>query len=412
MKVAIIGAGLSGLALTHGLRQAGIDAHVFERHDGAADRPASYGIHLNADGLRALHGCLPLENWKSLDAAAIRAPDVLRFQDQRLRPLLTVDLDQQANDDPVTHRRAISRDALREALLLGLDDGGDQAAVHWGREFVDYRQSDGGGMDVRFADGSTVRADLVVGSDGANSRVRALRLPGLDRVDLGIVNIAGRCPLTPSLINKLPPGVIDGSVNNIVPVGPGWMFASIWTAGKARMIVWAWAADRASYPEGVGSWDGTQLRELVAAKIDRWAPGLRAMVDASDPDSVAPVVLRSMPQLPSWAPTNVTVIGDAIHNMTPMAGIGANTALRDADVLRRHLVDRRAVALAARVGNYESEMRTYANTALARSTRNAQNATTSSQAKRTLFRVLLRAAAATPPLTRSMFGPHAVGSRS
>ena len=76
MKVVIIGAGLSGLALTHGLRQAGIDAHVFERHGSAADRPASYGIHLNADGLRALHGCLPQANWKSLDAAAVPAPDV------------------------------------------------------------------------------------------------------------------------------------------------------------------------------------------------------------------------------------------------------------------------------------------------------------------------------------------------
>jgi 2-polyprenyl-6-methoxyphenol hydroxylase-like FAD-dependent oxidoreductase len=136
------------------------------------------------------------------------------------------------------------------------------------------------------------------------------------------------------------------------------------------------------------------------------------MVEASDPASVAPVALRSMPQLPSWAPTNVTVIGDAIHNMTPMAGIGANTALRDADLLRRQLVDRHAGTLGTCVGNYESAMRTYANAALARSTRNAQNATTTSQAKRTLFRALLRTAAATPPLTRSMFGPHAVGSRS
>jgi hypothetical protein len=56
-------------------------------------------------------------------------------------------------------------------------------------------------------------------------------------------------------------------------------------------------------------------------------------------------------------------------------------------------------------------MRTYANAALARSTRNAQNAATTSQVKRTLFRGLLRSASATPSLTRSMFGPHAVGSR-
>jgi 2-polyprenyl-6-methoxyphenol hydroxylase-like FAD-dependent oxidoreductase len=418
LKVVIVGAGLSGLALTHGLRQAGIDAQVFERHDSAADRPASYGIHLNGDGLRALHGCLPPANWKSLDAAAVLVPDVLRFHDHRLRPLLTVDLGRHAND-PITHRRAVSRDALRAALLLGLDDDGGESVVHWGREFVGYRELDGGGVDVCFADGSTVRADLVVGADGANSRVRAQRLAGLDRVDLGILNIAGRSLLTPSLTNVLPPSVVDGSVNNIVPAGPGWMFVSTWTGGeevpesgeKARLIVWAWAAARSSYPDVVDGWDGIQLRHWVASKIEGWAPALRAMVDASDPVSVAPVPLRSMPHLPSWATTNVTLIGDAIHNMTPMAGIGANTALRDADVLRRQLVDRSAVALSTRVGDYESAMRSYANAALARSTRNAQNATTTSQVKRTMFRALLRTASATPPLTRSMFGPHAVGSR-
>jgi 2-polyprenyl-6-methoxyphenol hydroxylase-like FAD-dependent oxidoreductase len=355
-----------------------------------------------------------------LAAAAVPAPDVVRFQDHQLRPLLTVDLDQHAKDDPVTHRRAVSRDALREALLHGLDDDGADAVVHWGREFVDYQRLDGGRNDVRFADGSTVRADLVVGADGANSRVRAQRLPDLDRVDMGILNVAGRTPLTPSLMRALTPSLIDGSVNNIVPAGPGWMFVSLWAAGstapeageKARMIVWAWAADRKSYPDDVDGWDGTQLRRLVATKIDRWAPGLRAMVDASAPDSVAPVALRSMSQLPSWTPTNVTVIGDAIHNMTPMAGIGANTALRDADALRRQLTDRHTTPLSTRVGNYESAMRTYANAALARSTRNAQNAATTSQVTRTLFRALLRTAAATPPLTRVMFGPHAVGSRS
>jgi 2-polyprenyl-6-methoxyphenol hydroxylase-like FAD-dependent oxidoreductase len=356
----------------------------------------------------------------SLDAAAVAAPDVVRFHDHRLRRLLTVDLDSDAKGDPVTHRRAVSRDALREALLLGLDDDGGERVVHWGREFVDYRQLGGGRIDVRFADGSTVRSDLVVGADGANSRVRTQRLPGLDRVDLGVLNIAGRSQLTPSLTSALPAGLVDGSVNNIVPAGSGWMFVSIWSAGnvdprsreKPRQVVWAWAAGRASYPDGVDGWDGMQLKRLVAAKIDRWAPGLRAIVDASDPSSVAPVALKSMPQLPSWAPTNVTLIGDAIHNMTPMAGIGANTALRDADQLRLELVDRHAASLSTRVGDYESAMRSYANAALARSTRNAQNASTTSQAKRRLFRGLLRTASVLPPLTRSMFGPRAVGSRS
>jgi len=67
--------------------------------------------------------------------------------------------------------------------------------------------------------------DLLVGADGSNSWIRAQRLPGVDRLDLGILNIAGRVPLTPDLAGQLPPAQIDGSVNNVVPTGPGWMFA-------------------------------------------------------------------------------------------------------------------------------------------------------------------------------------------
>lgn len=81
-----------------------------------------------------------------------------------------------------------------------------------------------------------------------------------------------------------------------------------------------------------------QLRDLVLARTDGWADALRTVVADSEPRSVGPVPLRSMPKLDPWTPSNVTLIGDAIHSMTPMAGVGANTALRDAEHLRAALV--------------------------------------------------------------------------
>ena len=62
-----------------------------------------------------------------------------------------------------------------------------------------------------------------------------------------------------------------------------------------------------------------------------------------------------------WQTGRVTLLGDAIHNMTPMAGIGANTALRDADLLRRQLiaVDVRGARLVPAVHEYEGQMRDY-----------------------------------------------------
>ena len=241
VKVAIIGAGLAGLTLAHGLRNSDVEAEVFERNASAADHPSSYGIHLNADGLRALYACLPAANWAALDESAIAAPDVVRFRDRRLRPLLTVDLAASTQRDPVTHRRAVGRDDLHAALLIGL--GG---AVRWGREFVGYERL-GRGLQVHFADGSHVNADVVVGADGANSRVRAQRLPQLRRIDLGILNVAGRTPLTRSLIKSLPPNLVDGSINNVVPTGAGWMFISHVGHQRAR------AGIRSSCtPAGVG----------------------------------------------------------------------------------------------------------------------------------------------------------------
>jgi 2-polyprenyl-6-methoxyphenol hydroxylase-like FAD-dependent oxidoreductase len=87
MRALIIGAGLGGLCLAHGLRRAGIDTDIYER--GAADtpNPATYGIHINTDGARALRDCLPPDNWARFDAAAGQAHDTVRFLDQHLNTL-------------------------------------------------------------------------------------------------------------------------------------------------------------------------------------------------------------------------------------------------------------------------------------------------------------------------------------
>lgn len=187
MRVVIAGAGLGGLCLAHGLRRGGMDVVVLERHPTPDARPASYGIHLNADGLRALHACLPAENWARLVTTSTPAPDVVRFHDQDLRVLAERDhTGTPANADPVTRRRAVNRDALRDALLLGCN-----GLIRWGTAFDRFEYT-GDGVRVHTADGQAIDADLLVGADGANSRVREQRLPDLRRQDLGIVNIAGR----------------------------------------------------------------------------------------------------------------------------------------------------------------------------------------------------------------------------
>ncbi|HEY0253532.1 MAG TPA: NAD(P)/FAD-dependent oxidoreductase, partial [Kofleriaceae bacterium] len=377
-NVLVIGAGLGGLCLAHGLRNLGIEVQIFERRPGPADQPASYGIHLDRDGLQALHACLPAKNWDALVAGARFAPDIVRFWTPELRTLAVHDREP-AELDPITRRRAISRGVLRDALLLGLD-------VRWGTEFSRYEIEPDDTVTAHFTDGTTARGDLLVGADGSNSKVRRQRLPDVNRCELGILNLAGRAPLTPELANMLPPELIDGAVNNIVPATPGWMFVSTWRAGlqAETYIVWAWAAAIESYPEEIEQLSSAQLRDLVLGRIETWSPGLRQVVEASIPDSVARVPLRTMPILEAWDANQVTLLGDAIHNMTPMAGIGANTALRDAEHLTRALAG--AGSVIERVARYEHHMRAYANDALGMSTRNARNAASPARLTRLTFR--------------------------
>jgi 2-polyprenyl-6-methoxyphenol hydroxylase-like FAD-dependent oxidoreductase len=108
------------------------------------------------------------------------------------------------------------------------------------------------------------------------------------------------------------------------------------------------------------------------------------------------VRIRTSPPVSAWPPSRVTLLGDAIHAMTPARGSGANTALRDAALLSRALA--RAAAdggdLVAPVGEYEKQMRAYGYAAVAASSR--AEAETGTRHNRLAF-WLYRRLARTPP---------------
>jgi salicylate hydroxylase len=112
--------------------------------------------------------------------------------------------------------------------------------------------------------------------------------------------------------------------------------------------------------------------------------------------------MRSMAPVKPWPTTNVTLLGDAIHNMTPMAGIGANTALRDASLLCSTLtaVARGSSPLLPSLRKYEAEMLGYGFAAVRLSLRNARQATSGNRLARSAFRTVLRTANAVGPMKR------------
>jgi 2-polyprenyl-6-methoxyphenol hydroxylase-like FAD-dependent oxidoreductase len=103
MRVLVIGAGIGGLTVAHGLHQAGIDVQVYERRAGRSTELAGYGIHINAFGLQALEECLPGKSWQRFVAESAPASDAVTLYDPRVGTLL------RRGGEPAARRRGVNR---------------------------------------------------------------------------------------------------------------------------------------------------------------------------------------------------------------------------------------------------------------------------------------------------------------
>jgi 2-polyprenyl-6-methoxyphenol hydroxylase-like FAD-dependent oxidoreductase len=415
LDVMIIGAGIGGLCLAQGLRQAGAAVTVYERTEARTDWLQGYRIHINPNGSRALHACLPPAAWHAfLDTVSVdgggfgftteRLDDLLRFSADEITPA----------GGPEDRHYGVSRISLREVLLSGVDD-----VVRLGREFTHYETTADGRVTAHFADGSTATADVLIGADGANSRVRRQLLPYAQRMGTGIVAIAGKHRLAGATL----PRSLTQDVNVVIPKGRGSLFTAVWHPDRrviapresapeeflldntSAYILWGYTDAAAAFPaDRVDALSGVDLRRLVLDRTAGWAPALRDLIGGSDPQTVNAIQVRSAMPIGAWDTGPVTLLGDAIHNMTPMAGVGANTALRDAELLCRKLTEVEAgeVALLPALHDYEHQMLDYGFAAVKQSLRNAKQAGSANRLARAAFRTMLRTVNAVPPLRRRM----------
>jgi 2-polyprenyl-6-methoxyphenol hydroxylase-like FAD-dependent oxidoreductase len=412
MKVIIIGAGIGGSCLAHGLLKSGIDVTVFERNSRNLLGLPGYGIHINPFGQQALQECLPEKSWDSFLQKSVAVGGQSRFFDEKLHLLADVLGSHRMEGKVVDENRlSISRAELREVLLQHLD-----GAIRWEKTFDRYELRVDGKVDITLNDGQRHTADVLIGADASNSRVRKQLLPTFERISAGVSVIVGRTEL--AWAESLPNLLIDGSPNTIMSRADDSMFVSMWRAPVdtkvlpaeaeiAPFVVWAYVVADDALPLGVDKFSHKELLDLTMLRTGHFDKDLRHVIGHSELESVSLVPLKTMPRLPLWHSSAVTLIGDAVHNMTPMAGIGANTALRDARLLSRALVTvaNEQVGLAEAISQYETAMRLYANEAVMQSLTNAHNAVSRSRLKRTVFRTLLRLAERFPGLERQLFPP-------
>jgi 2-polyprenyl-6-methoxyphenol hydroxylase-like FAD-dependent oxidoreductase len=368
MQVVVIGAGLGGLCLAQGLKAAGVAVTVHERDPSVGHRPQGYRIHLDSRAARALSECLPPRLYELFTATSGQPSRRVTIVDEHLRELHAVRFgDGASGDAPETFNAAVDRMTLRTILLAGLDE------VRFGAEFVRYEQQDGGRVRAFFADGSTAAGDLLVGADGIGSRVRGQRLPQARVKDLGVRCLYGRTILDDRVAGLLPPALTEGfmsvrSAGAGLALGlvrprenPAEAAARLWPGLRmdwaGDYVMWALAVPAAALPgtdRELAAADGAHLHELAAGHVAGWHPDLVELVASARADQTFYVPVRSSVPLEPWGPDNVTLLGDAVHAMSPAQGSGANCALLDAALLCRAVGA--GGPLVEAVGGYERKM--------------------------------------------------------
>jgi 2-polyprenyl-6-methoxyphenol hydroxylase-like FAD-dependent oxidoreductase len=424
LHVVIIGGGIGGLCLAQGLKKAGVSASVYERDRTPTSRLQGYRIRISPRGGRALRDCLPPDLWTAFVGTCGRSPDSFRLLTHRMEVLIRVEVPEDSDEG---RNYSASRAGLRRVLLSGLDD-----IVHFDRAFTRYESAPDGRITAFFEDGTSATGDLLVGADGGNSRVRRQLLPNAQRVDTGIRAIGGKVVLTDQARRRLAPDLLDGPTLVRAPGGRA-MFLAVQEinprgasdapdrAGDVPVeadsapgfgdtqsyLMWAASGrhEGSGFPADAGDLDGPALRDIAARACAGWHPAFAEMIRLTDPATVGLVKIRTSVPVPPWPTGRVTLLGDAIHSMTPYRGIGGNVALRDAELLGRQLAaaDRGEIPLLTAIHDYEAAMIEYGFKAVRSSLQAAEHAHASGAIAFVIVNAMFRLVGAVPALKARMF---------
>lgn len=379
--ISIIGAGLGGLCLAQGLRSAGISFDVYERDAAATSRGQGYRIRIDAEGQAALSRCLPANLHELFRQSCGGGTGGVRFLDcdlQRIqgRPAGSWRIADAGGDAPVPPRDlSANRQTLREILLCGIED-----RVHFGKALSRFDVVGENQVRIQFDDGEETTSALLVGADGVNSAVRAQLAPAAEPVDTGAACIYGKTAATAALRESIGTDLWAGTsvvfADGFALILDPMLFPQPLPVLAARLapacrlepvedyLYWAFIGPRASLRLAAGELPNqSQLATLVGAIARRWHPRLRTLFAHGDARTLTVLPVRSSPpEIAAWQPGPVTLLGDAIHAMSPAGGVGANTALRDAAALASALAS--GAGFHEAVSGYEVAMRAWARAAI------------------------------------------------
>jgi 2-polyprenyl-6-methoxyphenol hydroxylase-like FAD-dependent oxidoreductase len=331
--VTIIGAGLGGLTLARVLHVHGIPATVYEAEPSEDARTQGGQLDIHAhNGQPALAAAGLTDEFRAI----IReGGEATRMVD----PNGSVLLDDP--DDGSGGRPEVLRGDLRRILIQSLPAG----TIRWGKKLATVRSLGDGRHELAFADGSTVTAGLLVGADGAWSRVRPLlseagpEYTGTTFVETYLHDADERHPAAAGAVG-------DGA---LYALSPGKGIVAHREAGGV-LHTYVQLRRPAEWVDRIDFGDAAAAAARVAAEFDGWAPELIALITDGETPPV-PRMIYALPDGHRWDRVpGVTLLGDAAHLMAP-AGEGANLAMLDGAEL--------GLAIAAHPGDTEAALAAY-----------------------------------------------------
>ena len=332
LSVAVVGAGMGGLAAAATLRQIGVDVQVYEQARQFTRIGA--GIQMMPNSMKVLRGIGVEER---LRRTAFQPYSHLNRAWDTGKVLRELPMPENLFGAPYL---CMHRADLHDALLSALPEN----IIHLNKELAGLDQK-AGRVTLTFTDGTHAQADAVVGADGIHSVVRDIIIGPDTPIHKG--RIAYRAVFPSALLNGR-------------DVGPS---RTKWWGIDRHIVIYYTTANRSeiyfvtSVPEPAEwltreSWSAKgDVRELRKA-YEGFHPDVIAVLDAC-PDCHKWAILEREP-LPKWSQGHVALLGDACHAMTPYMAQGAATAIEDAAILARCIAEVRGEDIELAFERYEA----------------------------------------------------------
>jgi 2-polyprenyl-6-methoxyphenol hydroxylase-like FAD-dependent oxidoreductase len=175
-----------------------------------------------------------------------------------------------------------------------------------------------GSVIARFEDGSSADGNVLVGADGAASRVRRQLLPDAQRIDTGVVMVSGKFPLDDAVRRQTPAPVFKGPTLIVGPRGccmftgaVEYPSAHLAAYDRDEYVMWGFSTHRDRF----GLTDTTadvvlpDARDAVLAQMPDWSPDLRRLVERAEASSLTSIAVKSSVPVPRWETQSVTASG-------------------------------------------------------------------------------------------------------